>query len=441
MQQNFTLRFIMVVLLALIAHQYHSCKKIDLERQVLIRTLSAEEVTPFSASLKADIIDAGEADDVTGYGFVFATNANPTINDRSVEKGTSMVTGTFESVVDALLNNTTYYFRGYASMAGGEVYYGNEQSFKTLPGNVTTPTVMTVQVSNITQTEATISGNITDNGGAPVTRRGFCIGTSPNPTISGPSSDNGSGAGQFNHTFAGLDENTTYHVRAYAENSVGVAYGQDLQFTTGSGGGPINEWLHYDDGVNYDGIGLIDGGSFDVAIRFTPQQLQPYIGCQITRVVLFPKVGAPVEYTIEIMEGQNPTLDDIVYEQYVEFPLIDQWNFIQLNQPYLIDGSVELWVGYYIENQEADTYPAGVDDGPGETGFGDLISLDNMDTWNTLSEIGINANWNLQIFVTNQAGEEILMQREPGPNKERNVSSGSGSKVISSKILQQTTQK
>jgi len=38
--------------------------------------------------------------------------------------------------------------------------------------------------------------------------------------------------GAFTSSLTGLTENTTYYVRAYATNSVGTAYGNELNFTT-----------------------------------------------------------------------------------------------------------------------------------------------------------------------------------------------------------------
>ena len=81
---------------------------------------------------------------------------------------------------------------------------------------------------------ATTGGTVTDDGHAAVTTRGVCWSTSPNPTLSGNHTSDGAGLGGFTSILSNLTPNTTYYVRAYATNSVGTAYGEQLTFTTQS---------------------------------------------------------------------------------------------------------------------------------------------------------------------------------------------------------------
>jgi N-acetylneuraminic acid mutarotase len=100
------------------------------------------------------------------------------------------------------------------------------------------PTVITNTVSDITGTSATCGGNISDDGGKSVLFRGVCWGTSPNPTIDNPKTLDGTGTGSFTSHITGLSENIMYYVRAYATNSNGTGYGNQISFlATGGGGG------------------------------------------------------------------------------------------------------------------------------------------------------------------------------------------------------------
>ncbi len=102
--------------------------------------------------------------------------------------------------------------------------------------NASTPTLTTTNISNITENSAQSGGNVTDDGGSTVSARGICWSTSPNPTTANNTTNNGSGLGNFISQLSGLESNTTYYVRAFATNSVGTAYGNQLTFTTlGSG--------------------------------------------------------------------------------------------------------------------------------------------------------------------------------------------------------------
>jgi hypothetical protein len=94
------------------------------------------------------------------------------------------------------------------------------------------PTLSTSAISNLTATSASGGGNITSDGGAEIIARGVCWGVNVNPETSGSRTNDGTGAGQFTSNFTGLSAGTTYHVRAYAANSVGTAYGDDITFIT-----------------------------------------------------------------------------------------------------------------------------------------------------------------------------------------------------------------
>jgi hypothetical protein len=90
----------------------------------------------------------------------------------------------------------------------------------------------TDSVTQITLNAALSGGNITNDGGAAVTARGVCWSTSQNPTISDSKTSDGTGKGIFTSTITGLSSNQTYYVRAYATNSVGTAYGDEVSFKT-----------------------------------------------------------------------------------------------------------------------------------------------------------------------------------------------------------------
>lgn len=93
------------------------------------------------------------------------------------------------------------------------------------------PTVNT-QLIDFTETTANVAGDITKNGGTPVTESGICWGTIDNPTIDDNRTTDGTDSGYFSSQITGLTSNTTYYVRAYATNREGTGYGQSVSFTT-----------------------------------------------------------------------------------------------------------------------------------------------------------------------------------------------------------------
>src|SRR5450759_197011 len=93
-------------------------------------------------------------------------------------------------------------------------------------------TLTTTAASAITATTATSGGNITSDGGSTITARGVCWNTSVSPTIANSKTIDGTGTGIFVSSVTGLTARTIYYVRAYATNSSGTAYGNELNFTT-----------------------------------------------------------------------------------------------------------------------------------------------------------------------------------------------------------------
>jgi hypothetical protein len=100
----------------------------------------------------------------------------------------------------------------------------------------TPPVLTTNTASSVLSTTATLNGEITADGGASVTARGFVYSTSDNtPTIGeGGVTDqaSGSGTGTFNSGVTSLSPNTTYYYQAYATNTSGTSYGGVISFTT-----------------------------------------------------------------------------------------------------------------------------------------------------------------------------------------------------------------
>lgn len=96
------------------------------------------------------------------------------------------------------------------------------------------PIVSSTGISNITGKTALGGGNVTSDGGGSIISRGVCWHTSENPTLANYITSDGTCTGEFSSNIAELAEGTTYHVRAYATNSKGTAYGEDLTFTTKS---------------------------------------------------------------------------------------------------------------------------------------------------------------------------------------------------------------
>ena len=96
--------------------------------------------------------------------------------------------------------------------------------------NTTVPTLTTLAITDITTTSATSGGDITATGEADITAKGVCWSTTQNPTILDFATDEGNNPSNYTSNISGLTANTTYYVRAYATNSKGTGYGNELEF-------------------------------------------------------------------------------------------------------------------------------------------------------------------------------------------------------------------
>jgi len=215
--------FILVCFLAGIA-TLHSCKKDP--TMATLTTTAASSITTVSASSGGNITDDGGAA-VTARGICWGTSTNPTISGSKTSDGTGI--GSFTSSLASLSPNTLYYVRAYATNSAGTAY-GNEVSFSTNP--VTGAAVTTAAVTSILSTSAVSGGEVTTDGGGPITARGVCWATTANPDLTKSKTTDGAGTGTFTSSMTGLTPGTLYHVRAYATNSSGTTYGSDVQFTT-----------------------------------------------------------------------------------------------------------------------------------------------------------------------------------------------------------------
>jgi hypothetical protein len=94
------------------------------------------------------------------------------------------------------------------------------------------PALITTPVSDITPVSGISGGSVTSIGSSEVTARGICWSITNNPAIDSAKTTIGSGPGTFSSHMTGLKSSTTYYVRAYATNSAGTAYGNEISFST-----------------------------------------------------------------------------------------------------------------------------------------------------------------------------------------------------------------
>jgi Concanavalin A-like lectin/glucanases superfamily len=186
-----------------------------------------KNITYTSAELGGNVVDEGGIA-VTERGICLAINKTPTVSDIKIINGKGL--GSFANIVIRLIEGTNYSVRTYA-INGKGASYGNEQKFTTLA--IKAPAVSTELVSNIAATYVTLQGKVTDNGGTDLVEKGFCVSKNTNPSINDIRvKASNTDANAYAIVLTALDPQTKYFVRAYAQNSKGISYGNELSFTT-----------------------------------------------------------------------------------------------------------------------------------------------------------------------------------------------------------------
>ena len=228
-----------ILLLAIISFNCQKEFSIDNGPTSLVPTITTTATTSITntTALSGGNITADGGAAITARGVCWSTATNPVVTGNHTTDGTG--TGIFASTITGLTPNTTYHVRAYATNSTGTAY-GGDSVFITTSSTIALPTVTTSSLNAITATAAAGGGNVTADGGATVTARGVCWSTTANPVATGNHTTDGTGTGIFTSAITGLTAGTLYHVRAYATNSVGTAYGGDSIFTaTGNSGTQI----------------------------------------------------------------------------------------------------------------------------------------------------------------------------------------------------------
>ena len=185
--------------------------------------------------------------DSSGVGVVFSItsiNADPHLLGGGVTNVTvtgTPATGVFTVSAVGLTPGVKYSYAAYATNSVGTTYT-SVQTFTTIappplvaPVVTTAPIVNTPTSADVTTTSATLGGNVSTDGGAPLTAFGVVYSTNLNPLVGSRTltvNVSNTAMAFFTVSATGLTAGTTYSYAAYASNSMGTSYSIGGTFNT-----------------------------------------------------------------------------------------------------------------------------------------------------------------------------------------------------------------
>jgi len=252
-------RFIAVFALNLILLSFFitSCEKPErvtiIKTEVLINEGDNKYLTGY-------IVDLGEGDH-TDHGFIVTYDQAEKL---VFSLGRPLARGPIKAPLPPLMVNKSYKVWCFITTDGQTMLSNNQINFK-IEGYA--PIVTTKPISELTSSSMNAFGEVRDDGGAVITQRGFVLNTTPNPTIEKflrKIHDSTPGIGEYFTTITGLNPKTTYYIRAYATNSIGTRYGDQITFTTLSP--PPVIVSYFNNSLQYGEITDIEGNTYKTIV-------------------------------------------------------------------------------------------------------------------------------------------------------------------------------
>jgi hypothetical protein len=149
-------------------------------------------------------------------------------------------------------------------------------------------------------------------------------------------------------------------------------------------------WIHYNDDTAEDALGLTAGGNWQIACRFTPDELGDYAGYGLTTVQFhFGYDSAPTDMEVNVIiygEGDASGPGSVLYSEGFTATGLG-WNVFTLAEPQPIGGDEDRWVAIEYVNQPAGQYPSGMTSGA-TAGKGDWVCLSGA--WTEITVYGFD---------------------------------------------------
>ena len=274
--------------------------------QASVPTIEVREITDVLDTIATVgfVLKFNGGADVTKMGVCWSMDSVPTIEDKYVECSRDAINCVSDGdslvlKISGLKANTIYYVRAYAENKMG-IGYSVSKSFVSL----TLPKVRTDEITDIQLTSAVLNGEAIFDGNDTTTIYGFCWSEEENPTIDNQNIQVKKDT--FSYKLSNLLDETTYYVRVYAKNKIGIVYGEEKEFVTKKAELPVVETSEVTDitytSAKVGGNVMSDGGA-EVTERGICYSLNNTPTIEDTKVVLDKGLGSFSTIILDLQRG------------------------------------------------------------------------------------------------------------------------------------------
>lgn len=186
-----------------------------------VETSSVESYSGTTITISGVVLQENGAE-VTEKGICWGTKSSPDSTDNKIPAGDGL--GSFTVEIKGLSANKKYYFWAYAINAKGTAY-GQERTVY-----IALPTVETSIFNDNKDGKVKVGGIVVDMGYSEITARGICWSFSNEPTIQDNVFNFTPDTGVFSGYLEKINGGKIYHIRAFATNSIGTSYGEEVIF-------------------------------------------------------------------------------------------------------------------------------------------------------------------------------------------------------------------
>ena len=210
-----------------------------------------------------------------------------------------------------------------------------------------------------------------------------------------------------------------YNKRSTIDTALQLSNAASAGYVPGDGEHRNGEWIKYwQNGVNDNALGLGgSGATWYAAIRWMPENLDTYDGYAVTGIRVFMN-DQPANGAVMIWQGDIDNPEVMISQEMTVTE--EDWVEVELIEPYAIDASQELWIGWEIGDSGDGCFPASFEISEQHDQLANLLQFGD-NPWQFASDFGFDAVWNIEAYVqpnpfvlfTNEAGQ-ASMEAFPG---------------------------